>query len=209
MRGLPRQVANHLRKIRKKLFMPHPLENKYDLSATELLDAINRRFRAKVTLEGAVAEVHLEKKLKALRDERILTRYKIHDSDGYPDFTIWLPGNSSGQLIECKNVRNADEAYRQKGDVVAYKVETQKTRTSNQGPSTRYYDKHQFAILAVCMGKKTGKWTDFMFIRSRNLKTHRSYPNKLAVMHRVPLPNSNFGSPWYGSLKDLLEDQPT
>ncbi len=82
--------------------MPHPLEHEYDLTATELLDAINRRFRAKVTLEGAVAEVHLGKKLKALRDRGGLYHFEEHDSDGYPDYTIWLPGDDPGQLIECK-----------------------------------------------------------------------------------------------------------
>ena len=32
--------------------MPHPLAEEYGLTPDELLDAINRRFRAKVTLEG-------------------------------------------------------------------------------------------------------------------------------------------------------------
>lgn len=44
--------------------MPHPLEIEYALTTDELLDAINRRFRAKVTLEGAVAEVHLERRFR-------------------------------------------------------------------------------------------------------------------------------------------------
>ena len=68
--------------------MPHPLEHEYALTAAELLDAINRRFRAKVTLEGAVAEVHLGKKLKTLCDGGILHRFEEHDSDGYPDYTL-------------------------------------------------------------------------------------------------------------------------
>ena len=32
--------------------MSHPLEVEYGLTADELLDAIEKRFRAKVTLEG-------------------------------------------------------------------------------------------------------------------------------------------------------------
>ena len=188
--------------------MAHPLEHEYDLTAAELLDAINRRFRAKVTLEGAVAEVHLGKKLKALCDTGTLDRFEEHDSDGYPDYTIWLPGDDFGQLIECKNIRDADEAYRQGGVDVAYKVETQKTRTSNNDPSSRFYNADHFSILAVCMGKKTHRWTDFMFIRSGHLMRHARYPHKLAVMHRVPLPGSDFGPPWYSSLTALLEDEP-
>ena len=65
-----------------------------------------------------------------------------------------------------------------------------------------------FSILAVCMGKKTHRWTDFMFIRSRHLMRHARYPPKLAVMHRVPLPGSDFDPPWYSSLNALLEDEP-
>ena len=41
--------------------MPHHLELKYGLTAQELLDAIDKRFRLKVALEGAVAEVHFER----------------------------------------------------------------------------------------------------------------------------------------------------
>ena len=44
--------------------MPHALELKYGLTAQELLDAIDKRFRLKVALEGAVAEVHFERKLR-------------------------------------------------------------------------------------------------------------------------------------------------
>jgi hypothetical protein len=36
--------------------LAHPLEDYYDLTAQELLDAVNKRFRLKVALEGAVAE---------------------------------------------------------------------------------------------------------------------------------------------------------
>lgn len=188
--------------------MPHLLVQRYGLSAEELLDAIDRRFRARITLEGAVAEVHLRKKLSELRKIGVLGQFEEHDQDGYPDFTIWLPGDGSGQFIECKNVRDSNEAYRSHGVDVAYKVETQKTRTSNSDPSSRFYRNDRFAILAVCVGKKTQRWTDFMFIRSRHLKRHQTYPQKLATMQRVPLPSSVVHPPWYSSLDALLEDEP-
>jgi len=188
--------------------MPHPLEDEYDLTASELLNAISRRFRAKVTLEGAVAEAHLGKRISTLCDAGIVSRYEEHDLDGYPDYTIWLPTSAEGQLIECKNVRDADEAYRQQGIEVAYKVETQKTRTSKSDVSSRFYDCSHFTILAVCLGKKTHQWTDFMFIRSRHLARHKNYPHKLAVMHRVPIPGSRFQPPWYDSLEGLLAAEP-
>jgi len=80
-----------------------------------------------VALEGAVAEVQMEKQIQALVGSAI-ERYEVYDIDGHPDFGIWLPGSERRWLAECKNVRDKDEAYREAGEVVAYKVETQKTR---------------------------------------------------------------------------------
>lgn len=71
-----------------------------------------------------------------------------------------------------------------------------------------FYDYSHFEILAVCMGKKTHRWTDFMFIRSHYLKRHSKYPSKLAVMHQVPIPGSQIDAPWYSSLEALLKADP-
>lgn len=57
--------------------------------------------------------------------------------------------------VEVKNIRDAEEAYRKRGEVVAYKVELQKTRRG-EDPSSRYYDVDRFDVVAVCLGKKTG-----------------------------------------------------
>lgn len=154
--------------------MPHPLETEYGLTAEEMLDAINRRFRAKVTLEGAVAEVHLAKIVRSAEERGILERFEEHNIDGHPDFSLWLPGREQPLLLECKNIRNSNEAYRVRGEIVAFKVETQKTRTSAGDPSSRSYGVSQFEILAVCLGKKTRNWTDFLFVRTsaeRQLET--------------------------------------
>src|SRR5262245_14999263 len=111
--------------------MPHPLEEQYGLTAEELLEALNRRFRAKVTLDGGVAEVQLGKHIEAAAAAGVIVRSQEHDVDGQPDYTIWLPGREAAPLrVECKNVRDSTEAYRVRGEVVAYKVETQKTRAS-------------------------------------------------------------------------------
>ena len=61
--------------------MPHPLEDEYNLTAGELLDMINGRFRLKVALSGAVAEVQCEKRLAALRESGIISLYEHHDID--------------------------------------------------------------------------------------------------------------------------------
>ena len=155
-----------------------------------MLDAISRRFRAKVTLEGAVAEVHLAKIVHSAYERGVLERFEEHDLDGHPDFGLWLPGMERPLLLECKNVRDSDEAYRSGGAVVAFKVETQKTRMSAGDSSSRFYGVDQFDILGVCLGKKTHNWTDFRFVRTRDLAAHGTHSGKLAVMHRVPLPGA-------------------
>ena len=184
--------------------MEHSLETKYGLSAYELLDALDKRFRARVTLEGAVAEVQMEKKIQALVGN-VIERYEVYDIDGHPDFGIWLPGSDRRILAECKNVRDSEEAYREKGQIVAYKVETQKTRASKGDPTSRFYGIDQFDILGVCLGKKTGNWSDFMFVRVVDLTCHATHKEKLAVFQRVPLPDSENLAPWYNDLGELLK----
>lgn len=183
--------------------MSHPLEEKYGLTAHELLEALDKRFRARVTLEGAVAEVQMEKKIRELVGT-VVGRYEVHDRDGYPDFSIWLPGQDHPLLAECKNVRDADEAYREGGKVVAFKVETQKTRAATGDSTSRYYGLGQFNVLGVCLGKKTGHWTDFAFVAVEDLERHKNLPLKLAVMQRVPMPDVGNPFPWSFDLAEIL-----
>src|SRR5258708_4215181 len=102
--------------------MAHPLETAYGLSATELLDAVAKRFRLRAALEGAVAEVQMERQIQTLLGS-VVERYEAHDLDGHPDFTIWLPGREQPLKAECKNVRESSraggEAYREPGRIVA------------------------------------------------------------------------------------------
>ena len=184
--------------------MPHKLEVEYGLTSDELLDALDKRFRAKVTLEGAVAEVQMEKQIRALQVAGVIARYNEHDLDGYPDFTIWLPDRDDPIRAECKNVRNSTAGYRSKGVIRGYKVETQKTRTSNADSSSRFYGIEQFHFIGVCLGKKTRNWTQFMYVRVEHLAVHRTQLGKLAPMQMVPLPDSSNIEPWTNSLSDLL-----
>jgi len=172
---------------------------------------MDKRFRAKVTLEGAVAEVQMEKQIRALLVAGTIARYEEHDLDGYPDFTIWLPNRPEPILAECKNVRNTKEAYRSEGVITGYKVETQKTRTSNADRSSRFYGVDQFHFIGVCLGKKTKNWAQFLYVRAQflyvrveHLAVHRTHPGKLAAMQRVPLPDSSNVAPWTNTLSDLL-----
>jgi hypothetical protein len=85
--------------------MPHALEIQYGLTAQELLEAIDRRFRLKVALEGAVAEVHFERKLKVASQEGWMTSYESHDIDGMHDFTL-ISLNGHELKVEVKTIRN-------------------------------------------------------------------------------------------------------
>ena len=182
--------------------LTHPLEAEYGLTADELLDAIQSRFRLKVALEGAVAEVHLKRKIEALRAGGAVNDFEEHDLNGHPDFTASPRGAMPELKIECKNVRN--DEYRTRATLVAYKVEVQKTRAARADPSSRYYDVGYFDILAVCLGKKTGNWSDFLFVKADDLARHSQHPEKLAVMQRVPLPNADDLTPWYRTLQEVL-----
>jgi hypothetical protein len=182
--------------------MEHPLEAKYGLTAYELLDALDKRFRAKVTLEGAVAEVQMEKHISALVGKEIES-YETHDLDGVPDFSLKLPSRLKPLRAECKNVRDSKEAYREHGEIVAYKVETQKTRAATGDATSRFYDLEHYEILGVCLGKKTDDWTQFMFARVADLERHKKHEGKLATMQRVPLPASDLGV-WFNDLGELL-----
>lgn len=181
----------------------HTLETTYGLSAAELLDAVARRSRLRAALEGAVAEVQMERRIIEQVGNGIV-RYESHDLDGHPDFSIWIPGRVDPLLAECKNVRNHNEAYRVAGQIVAYKTETQKTRASKADATSRFYDANQFEILGVCLGKKTGDWRDMLFVKTKDLDRHPAHPHKLAVFQRVPLPDAESLLPWYRDLGELL-----
>lgn len=174
--------------------MPHPLEAKYGLTSGELLDAIDRRFRLKVALEGAVAEVHFERKLRVGSQEGWIGEFEAHDTDGAHDFTLFArPGNPI--RVEVKTIRNG----------VKPKVEVQKTRNAKDDPSSRLYSADQFDVLAVCIGRFTGNWTEFRYAIADRLPRHKSYPNKLQVMHDVPLEPAA-GTPSFSRLQEVIDE---
>lgn len=168
---------------------------------------INERFRLKVALTGAVAEVQCEKRLVALRESGIISLYEHHDIDDYPDFTIFPSEEGPELKVEVKNVRNYKAGYREGGEMVAYMVELQTTRRGAD-ESSRFYDVDRFDIVAVCLDKKTGDYEDFLFARSTDLRRHNKFPYKLAAMHRLPLPESSSNAEaniWHENLDQLLE----
>lgn len=185
--------------------MAHSLVQEYGLSAEEILTGISNKFRAKVAVEGVIAELQMENHIKKAHKQKIIEKFEVQDKDGEPDFLVWLPKIKRPLSLECKNVRNSDEAYRDGGKIVAYKVETQKTRASKDDPTSRYYGTNQFDILGVCLGKKTKDWRNFVFVRAKALEFHGTHKGKLAVMQRVPLPTDKSILPWYRDIGELLK----
>jgi hypothetical protein len=174
--------------------MPHPLESKYGLTSGELLDAIDRRFRLKVALEGAVAEVHFERKLRVGSQEGWIGEFETHDTDGTHDFTVFArPGNPI--RVEVKTIRNG----------ATPRVEVQKTRNAKDDPSSRLYSADQFDVLAVCVGRFTGNWTEFRYAIVARLPRHKAHSHKLQVMHAVPLEPPE-GSPWFSRLQEVIDE---
>ncbi len=176
--------------------MPHPLEIQYDLTAQELLDAIDRRFRLKVALEGAVAEVHFERKLKVAAREGWLGAYDAHDVDGMHDFTLSTLDRKIIR-VEVKTVRKA------KGKVGIYDVEIQKTRAAKGDPSSRYYERDHFDVVAVNMGRATGDWAEFRYVLVSELPSHKDYAHKIKVMNRIN--ESSKVVRWFSRLQDLID----
>lgn len=173
--------------------MPHALELKYGLTAQELLDAIDRRFRLKVALEGAVAEVHFERKLKVASREGWLKSYEAHDVDGMHDFSLVTLKNTLIR-VEVKTIRNEKNP----------KVELQKTRAAKADPTTRYYDRTHFDIVAVCMGRSSGDWSQFCYALVDHLPPHKLHSTKLQVMHPLSL-EPDHKVRWHEKLQDAID----
>lgn len=175
--------------------MVHPLENKLNAPANDILEAISSGFRTQVDVKGKLAELYLYRQLKKLETRGIISNIIWHDVDGQPDFEITFQGRSV--QIECKNLRN--ENY--KGTNPSYKVEIQKTRNSKDGTNTRSYTVDYFDILAVCTFNQTGNW-EFVFIDSSNLERVESNNQLLKIMQRVPIRTTN---PWKKNIVEVLQ----
>jgi hypothetical protein len=174
--------------------MPHDLEVKYGLTAQELLDAIDRRFRLKVALEGAVAEVHFERKLRVASSEGWLASFEAHDIDGIHDFTVVTTAKQTLR-VEVKTIRNGQKIQ----------VEIQKTRAAKGDPSSRFYAHNHFDVIAVCMGRATGDWTQFRYALTSELPRHREHAEKLQVMHTIPQNVNEIRPRWFNRFQDIID----
>jgi hypothetical protein len=161
--------------------MKHPLEEKWDTTAWDILSAIERGFRAQADVKGKLAELYLYRRLLDLANQGAIDRLEWQDKDGKPDFVITLNGREL--KLECKNVRSPGKTKGSKP-----RVELQKTR-NNKEPldPTRGYKPEEFDVLGACLFNFTGKW-DFLFIATRKLaRRPKPLDRFLQIMQPVPL----------------------
>jgi hypothetical protein len=176
----------------------HPLEEKWNTTAWDILSAIERGFRAQVDVKGKLAEWFLFQKLERMQQEGALQSVIWQDKDGQPDFFVLDAGREI--KIECKNVRSPNQS---KGPIEAARVELQKTRNNKKGEPTRGYKPEEFDVLAACLFNVTGKW-EHLFVATRRL-TRRPKPlaGFLTIMQPVPLQPEGF---WSYDLFDAIKD---
>jgi hypothetical protein len=117
----------------------HPLEEKWDTTAWDILSAIERGFRAQADVKGKLAELYLYRRLLELTDQAAIENLVWQDKDGRPDFVLTHGGREL--RIECKNVRSLQNPKGSRGP----RVELQKTR-NNKDPldPTRGYKPEEF-----------------------------------------------------------------
>lgn len=140
--------------------MSHPLEEKYQLIADQILEVIARSPRCEQMVKGFVAEYHFELLLTDLKDREVIQDFQRIDKDGQPDFQVHVDGQM--HLVEVKLFMTTG------GTNSRYKVDFQRTRNAKDDKRSRSYRRSDFDILAACTYNKNGRW-DFQFIRTSDL----------------------------------------
>lgn len=179
----------------------HPLEEKLNAPAKDILDAISSGFRAQVDVKGKLAELYLYHRLATLQERAILSELHWSDKDGEPDFLVCYKGHRL--TIQCKNVRSGKPGCRG-AEAGSFRVELQKTRggiDAKTGEKTRLYRPGEFDIVSVCLFNQTRAW-EYVYAAARNLARHRTQTDRLDVMHPIPQPPV---PPWYDDLLEVLE----
>lgn len=109
----------------------------------------------------------------------------VHQNDPF-DFAVQKNNN---QIIKIQL-----KLQRQQRGTPIDKVEVQRARNGfdKNGNKTRPYQFCDFDVLAVCLEPSTKNWTDFVFIKSENLKADKNNPNNINKMQKIDLNNKNW-----------------
>lgn len=182
------------------VFVKHPLEEKLNATADDILSAIDKGFRATIDAKGKLAEYFLFQELAALQTAGSISDLVWFDEDGKPDFEFVF--RSRCLRVECKNVRSPDEKRKNDG----WRVELQKTRNSKDGTPTRAYPVDHFDLLAVCLFNRTGQWR-YLHIASHRLERRSENQRLLVIMQSVP--ESGPSEHWKQNIQEALSDLET
>jgi len=176
----------------------HPLEEKWNTTALDILSAIERGFRSQVDVKGKLAELYLYRRLLDLEKQAQIQGLVWQDKDGKPDFLVTY--RERELRVECKNVRSPQKT---KGPARP-RVELQKTRNSMQpGEPTRGYKADKFDVLGACLFNYTGKW-DYLFVATRRLaRRPKPLGRFLQIMQPVPLQPEGY---WRYDALDAFRD---
>lgn len=166
----------------------HELEQAFALSSHDLLDIIGGNPRLAMAVRGGVAEHHLGRAFDA--DEAI-ARAEPGRQEGPPDFFVELVDGRT-VTVECKNA--SPKLY---ADGTP-KVEVQKTRASQGDPTSRFYTRAAFDVVAACMYGPTGEWV-FRFRRSTALVEHPAHHGRIAPLQAIT-------DDWTSSLLAAIDD---
>lgn len=180
--------------VRRKL---HELEQAFQMPASKILDVVLKNNRCLMNLKGAIAQEHLARHLRKLKERGSIKDFKQIDIDGQPDFVVQYRRRS--YKMECKNVQKEPKGKNKSITIDFWNTRYQKT----QGPISRFYHESEFEILAACLFNRTKEWK-FVFIRTSVLPRHPDDPQRFS--NRVSLDQgTSYGAHWTGNLKAVLD----
>tara|TARA_R110002073_G_scaffold90180_2_gene213036 strand:+ start:127 stop:600 length:474 start_codon:yes stop_codon:yes gene_type:complete len=148
----------------------------------ELFKFADKDERFGVALRGALSQISLRVYLESLGFD---VKENPSDNSGAPDFIV------NGKTLEHKRARNQNYADG------SFKAEFQKSR--GKIPQ-RLYDDNFSDFVSVDVSRHTGKKNDFRFIRTKELKNHAVYNDKISPLQKL-------NEHWVSDPRLLLENE--
>jgi len=177
-----RRVFENLRKE----FSVHELEQKWNVSAEVVLEAIARATDlTQRGLRGVIAEATFRNQVVA---PLVAAGWQDNTPAGDIPFDYSVEDAAGRVRVQVKNQRSERKVPKLwKGNAGVFVVETQKTRAGKDkgGKDTRPYRFGEFDILAVCLHPSTGKWEDFLYTVGNWLLPRKGDKKLVAVLQPV------------------------
>lgn len=174
-----RQVFEYLRAE----FHIHPLEEKLNVQAEVLLEAISRASDLTLRgIRGVIAEAAFESFIL-----NRLTGWEKESLTGDHPYDFLIRDSVGAVRIQVKMQRQEKQRPMVRDGL--YVVETQRTRGGRDlrtGEDTRPYKYGEFDILAVSLHPSTNDWGSFLYAVADWLAPRRDRPEWMQVMQPVP-----------------------